>query len=640
LDGIDLAQALSPDGAPFREEFPANPLGDFQIVRELGRGGMGIVYEAIHLSLGRRVALKVLPFAAGFDPRQLQRFRTEAQAAAHLHHSNIVPVHAVGTERGVHFYEMQLIEGRSLDAVIREAREQAQAGQPVRRDRSALAVLAKLAADVADALQYAHDRGIIHRDIKPANLLIDADGVVWVTDFGLAQVTTSVSLTRTGDLVGTLRYMSPEQAAGSREPIDHRSDIYSLGATLYEAITLEPVFSGNERQGLLNHILHSEPRPPRQIVPTLPAEIDTILLKSLEKLPGDRYESAGEMALDLRRYIEGRPILARPPSLLDRGNKWLRRHPKGVAAALLALVAASIALAVTTATVAAAEARTRQALDRERERGRVAEERFRLARRAADDMIAVAEEEMAGNPFLENIRKRLLELALTYYQQFLEEEARSQTSQEGIAATRDRITVILHDLAILQGDRQIHLLREAAVLDDLGLEPERRHALASTLDQIDAARFQQFHDITRLTPEERNRRFVDMARKNDATLAAFLDPKQYVRLAEIALQCRRASAFEDPGIAAALELTPEQRETIRSLGWALRSRSDPAPRGRRAFPAPWENLSGSASVEDVLAILSPAQFARWKEMTGEEYTGRVPNPFPFPFPKRMPEKSR
>ena len=341
LDVLDVVHAGAPllQEPPAPESPPAEPLGDFRIVREIGRGGMGVVYEAVQLSLGRRVALKVLPFAATLDARQLQRFKNEAQAAAQLHHTNIVPVYAVGCERGMHFYAMQLIEGRTLDAVIGELRGDAARDLPSTgattenraaahrdtsrgrhshllgagrslRDRESFRRAAQLSAQAADALEYAHEAGVVHRDIKPANLLLDAKGNLWVTDFGLAQVSTDAGLTRTGDLLGTLRYMSPEQAAGRPLEVDHRCDVYSLGATLYELLTLQPAFPGDDRQTLLHEILNDEPRPPRQIDRSIPVELETIVLKAIAKSPGDRYGTSGEFAADLRRFLEERPILA------------------------------------------------------------------------------------------------------------------------------------------------------------------------------------------------------------------------------------------------------------------------------------------------------------------------------------------
>jgi Flp pilus assembly protein TadD/serine/threonine protein kinase len=345
------------------EVTPDAPLGDFQIVREIGRGGMGVVYEAEQLSLGRRVALKVLPFAAALDPRQLQRFQNEARAAAGLHHTNIVPVYGVGCARGVHYYAMQLIDGRTLAALIAEQRGELLARMPTVSEREAAAAsattappaaqatsaslrhgayfrrAAEWAIQAAEALDHAHSLGVVHRDVKPGNLLVDAGGRLWVTDFGLAQVQTEAGLTLTGDLVGTLRYMSPEQALAKRVVIDHRTDVYSLGATLYELLTLRPVFGGNDRQELLRQIAFEEPWPLRRINKAIPVELEVIVLKALEKNPAERYSTAQELAEDLRRWLDDRPIRARRPSLGQRLRKWGRRHRTGAAAAMICLLA-------------------------------------------------------------------------------------------------------------------------------------------------------------------------------------------------------------------------------------------------------------------------------------------------------------
>src|SRR5262245_44560404 len=306
-------------------------LGDFCIVREVGRGGMGVVYEAEQLSLNRRVALKVLPFAATMDPRQLQRFHNEAKAAACLHHTNIVPVFGVGCERGVHFYAMQFIDGLSLAALLEQQRGDGSphSDQPTTayaaplapatpaaetavqaaavtvrapRDAAYFRRIAEWGIQAAEAPDCAHQLGIVHRDIKPANLMVDPTGRLWVTDFGLAQVQSDSRLTMTGDLVGTLRYMSPEQALAKRVVIDHRTDIYSVGATLYELLALRPAFARTDRQELLRQIAFEEPRRLRQINKAIPAELETILLKAMEKNPQDRYATAKELADDLRRF--------------------------------------------------------------------------------------------------------------------------------------------------------------------------------------------------------------------------------------------------------------------------------------------------------------------------------------------------
>jgi hypothetical protein len=328
---------------------------------------MGVVYEAVQRSLNRRVALKVLPFAAALDARQLQRFKTEAQAAACLHHPHIVPVFGVGCERGVHYYAMQLIDGQTLAALVAGLRlangrpEPSESTSTVPHrpvtpapaadtsprapgsteqaplDRSHFRRVAELGMQAAEALEHAHAFGIVHRDIKPGNLLVDGRGSLCVTDFGLAQIQSDARLTTTGDLVGTLRYMSPEQGLGKRVVVDHRTDIYSMGATLYELLTLEPVFSGSGRQEVLRQIAFDEPRPLRQLNRSLPVELETIVLKALEKNPTDRYATAKELADDLRRFLADEPIRARPAGLLRQARKWVKRRPALSTAVVLLL---------------------------------------------------------------------------------------------------------------------------------------------------------------------------------------------------------------------------------------------------------------------------------------------------------------
>jgi serine/threonine protein kinase/Flp pilus assembly protein TadD len=385
LAGLEFVHAVAPElsgegrsdkgaAAPGGPDLP--PLGDFRIVREVGRGGMGIVYEAEQISLNRRVALKVLPFAATLDDRQIQRFKNEAQAAAHLHHTNIVPVHAVGCERGVYYYAMQFIDGHTLAALIAELRRTSGVKAPAEgeltgpympspgggqtavvaglsTERSVCSPaffrrVAELGRQAALALDHAHQMGVIHRDVKPGNLLLDGRGNLWITDFGLAQCQSQASLTMTGDLVGTLRYMSPEQALAKRAIVDHRTDVYSLGATLYELLTLAPAFNGQDRQELLRQIAFDEPLAPRRLNRTIPAELETIVLKAIEKGPAERYGTAQELADDLERWLKDEPIRARRPTVVQRLRRWSRRHRPVVAAlatGLLTVLVVGIVLA-------------------------------------------------------------------------------------------------------------------------------------------------------------------------------------------------------------------------------------------------------------------------------------------------------
>jgi len=466
-------------------------LGDFGLIREIGRGGMGIVYEAVQVSLHRRVALKVLPFAASLDAKQLQRFKNEALAAAGLHHPHIVPIHAVGSERGVHYYAMQLIEGKSLADAILELRGQKQIEDrgskiedrhsktenrdeeracikstvedklnenetPVDVRRSDLSNLpssslisrspildppssvfksrspffrrvAQLGIEAADALGHAHRLGIVHRDVKPANLILDQDGKLWVTDFGLALVQHNMDLTATGDMLGTLRYMSPEQASSKRGLIDQRTDIYSLGATLYELLALQPAFPEKDRNELLAKIATHEPRLPRRLNPAIPKDLETIVLKSMAKNPQERYLTAEDLAEDLKSFLDDRPIRATRPSLAERAMKWCRRHKALVAGAVLLAFVTSISAAVI---FFERERQTREALQTKmREEKRLKEEQQRLV--ATLGLAHKAMYELSMKPALDRLLKNRdpqtrredqesLRKLLAYCQQFAE----------------------------------------------------------------------------------------------------------------------------------------------------------------------------------------------------------------------------
>jgi serine/threonine protein kinase len=312
-------------------------IGEFQIVREIGRGGMGIVFEAIQPSLGRTVALKILWSGSHSNGEAMKRFQREALTVAKLHHTNIVPIFSVGSDGPINYFAMQYIEGASLDKLVQNP------SNPIAWEN-----VATWGLQAAEALEHAHRRGIVHRDVKPSNLLLDREQRIWLTDFGLAKQQNDVTLSVAGALLGTPRYMSPEQASASVHSIDHRSDIYSLGATLYELATGHPVFDAQTPHGVIHQILHSQPIPATRHQHQLPKDFSTILMKCLSKDPASRYTSASELASDLRALLDGRPILAKQPTLLERSQRWIRQHRNEFAWSVASIAASLTLLAVAT----------------------------------------------------------------------------------------------------------------------------------------------------------------------------------------------------------------------------------------------------------------------------------------------------
>ena len=345
-------------------------LGDYELIREIGRGGQGVVYEARQISLDMSVAVKALPFAKALNANALQRFKNEAKAAAQLRHPNILPVHAFGSERGMHYYVMDYIEGGTLEDLVNEIGQQSRKTAPtqtysssapgkpageVDTDRASTPSETKIlrpfietissrgslvhrdyfkrvteiGIGVAEALHYAHENGVIHRDIKPSNLLFDAEGRVWVADFGLAQLESNPDLTKPGEFMGTLRYMSPEQGYANRVTLDGRTDVFSLGATLYELLTLRPAFAGATKAEVLRQVAFEEPLPPRKVDPRIPKDLETIVMKALEKKPESRYDDAQQLADDLRACVQHRRITARPPTVPQRAGKWAKKTKHG-----------------------------------------------------------------------------------------------------------------------------------------------------------------------------------------------------------------------------------------------------------------------------------------------------------------------
>jgi WD40 repeat protein/serine/threonine protein kinase len=531
LELMETAKSADASGQqPLAQAAGAVPLlwqlGDYQILRVVGRGGMGVVYEAQQLSLGRHVAIKVLPSHALLDPRHLGRFQREARSAAKLHHTNIVPVFGVGDQDGLHYYVMQFIPGLPLDVVLDELRRLRQPGgqpaptegntpgqsitatqdvsardvaralltgefrQPAEKDEggsmkaearqpdasvssfilppssfSSSATIhlpgqtegstlsdsgnqywqsvARIGMQVADALAHAASQGILHRDIKPSNLLLDDTGNVWVTDFGLAKAQSdSDNLTHTGDVVGTLRYMAPERFNGQG---DLRSDVYSLGLTLYELLVLRPAFDEADRSKLVRQVMHEEPVRPRKLNPSVPRDLETVMLKAIARDPAHRYQTPAEMAADLKRFVEDRPVRARRASGAEKLWRWCRRNP------LPASLLAAILLVFLTGFVGVVW-------------------QWRLAAAARDD---------ATNRELEAVAARnettlAQEDAITHLYHALIDQARAVRESRATGYRAEAWNLLHQALELQTPDRDLMALRQEAAAcmgDFVGLEP-------------------------------------------------------------------------------------------------------------------------------------------------------------------------
>jgi TolB-like protein/predicted Ser/Thr protein kinase len=311
--------------APILGEF-----GDYELLEEIGRGGQGVVFRARQKSLNRTVALKVIGLGQWASKAHLKRFRREAEAAASLEHPGIVPIHEVGERDGSCYFSMKFIEGGQLDEIAR--------GEPM-----PIRQAAELIAKVARTVHYAHEHGILHRDIKPGNILLDAKGKPHLTDFGLARLLESEStITRTLEVMGTPSYMAPEQAAGESAKLTYATDVYGLGAVLYQLLTGHPPFAGGTTYETIRLVLNTDPRPPRLWSRKVDRDLSTICLKCLEKDPTRRYSSALALAQDLERWLKHEPIRARRAGLLIRARKWVRRNPAVAALVTLSIVLAAV----------------------------------------------------------------------------------------------------------------------------------------------------------------------------------------------------------------------------------------------------------------------------------------------------------
>lgn len=468
-------------GAPAThvEESAPKSIGDYELLRELGRGGMGIVYLARQRGLNRLVALKmILPGGSG---GAVARFRVEAEAAAHLRHPGIVAVFDVGTEAGRHFYSMEYVDGRDLSQLV---------GERSLTGREA----AEIVAAIADAMHYAHERGVLHRDLKPSNILIDPAGKVKITDFGLAKRVDGDSELTGAAILGTPSYMPPEQAVPGRGVVGPGSDVYAIGAILYQTLTCRPPFRAENPLETIRQLLTTDPVAPRLLNAAIPRDVETICLKCLEKESSRRYGSARELGDELRRFLAGEPILARPLNRVQRGWRWCRRHPAVASLSAVILLLALFAAAGVTSQWLRAE--------RNLDRANLAFERLNTA---SDQMLTVVEDWVVRLPLDSNEHQETLSVTLSLYEKFLREEPTHVAARIKLAQTH-------HQLAdIRRSQRQFELAAQhfaaaaaeyAQVLRERPDHPQARRWLADEQDwlgetQREAGRLEESQETLR-----------------------------------------------------------------------------------------------------------------------------------------------
>ncbi len=437
--------ARLPPDPPASRDRPVPVIDGYEILGELGRGGMGVVYRARQVRLNRPCVLKMILGGAHASPEATARFLAEAQAIARLQHPHIVQIHHIGETDGLPFFELEFLDGGSLDRRLN--------GTPWPARRAA-ELIESLARGVAEA----HSQGIVHRDLKPGNVLLAADGTPKITDFGLAKSLAEDSgLTRTDSIMGSPGYMSPEQAEGKTRQVGPLADIYALGVILYELLTGGPPFRGTTALEILDQVKNAEPVAPSRLVPGLPRDIETIALKCLQKAPEKRYDSAAALAEDLRRFRGGESIVARPVPFWERGIKWTRRRPAiaTLAAVVLLLLAALVGLGVLSyeridSALRIAEVRRKAAEESQLEtikQSKVADANFARARKAVDDSFTiVSESKLLNVPGLRALRADLLDSSMRFYEEFLRERSDDPSLRNDLLRTRLRVADVLREL--------------------------------------------------------------------------------------------------------------------------------------------------------------------------------------------------
>ncbi len=561
-------QASESDSNDPRSKKSIREFGDYEILEEIARGGMGVVYKAKQISLNRLVALKMILAGQLASPEDVKRFYLEAESAAGLSHPGIVPIFEIGEQSGQHFFSMGFVDGPSLANVLKEG--------PLKPEEAADCL-----AKVCEAIQYAHDHGVIHRDLKPGNILLandpqssdvltgnsrnstisklnrgrgtskelnrvqqDAQGKLSglsprVTDFGLAKhIHADSDLTGTGQILGTPSYMPPEQADGKLHNIGPAADLYALGAILYCMLTGRPPFQSANPVDTLMQVMSAQPISPRQLNPSIPKDLETICLKCIEKHPAKRYSSAAELLLELRRFLQGEPIQARPISSAERTLRWLRRRPAIAAMGLVVLASiAAVGITLFTSNQRLAEERDTavKAENESRKQKLIAESRLDKAILAVDQMmIRVASERWAKRPELQDERRAVLEDAVKFYQSFVGESGEEPRIRFEAAKAHSRVAHIYMMLSELEkSDIAANtangifegLIEKDPTNGEYLIEAANNLSTAGKIDALSAAYQEALSDYKLAI--QYAQRAVDTDSKNSRYRLGLLDAKSY-----------------------------------------------------------------------------------------------------------------
>ncbi|MCR9243521.1 MAG: serine/threonine protein kinase [bacterium] len=550
LDGSEaaIASGRAPD--------PGQLLGDYRILREIGRGGMGTVYEAEQVSLRRRVALKLLHEHLTSSPKSIARFRREAAAASRLQHPGIVPIYEVGEWRGRHYFTMEFLEGKPLHQAMLQPR------LGVRADCSPAAEAAELVARVGDALQHAHDHGLVHRDVKPHNIMVGVDGSVRLLDFGLVKLDEPGVDSVTAEFLGTPFYCSPEQVLG--KPIGPVSDVFSLGVVLYELLARQRPFIGNSTREILQRIESGDHPALARVAPSAPRDLRTICEKAMEHVPAARYATAGAMAADIRRFLRIEPILATPPSTIVRCGKWMRRHRSRVmlwAAGTLLLVGVPVGYAIH-------QHRTRVAVEAERER---LDEAEKLAFRSIRETLVMLDDDLQRQPGPGSRKQPRVDAVVRLCEEFLSMGHESPVRRTQVAqAYRSIANINLHlgnpGGALTACHRALDLLDLAADrVDPRVSEPIRgrllRLKMRARMQANPLTAAEDFEAATAL--------WRAMAEKADCTTETIVEYAEtlIVRATALGQITKRRQESHELLVRALELLTPERREELEHADW-------------------------------------------------------------------------